>query len=172
MQLDGSRICWALNLDRYEYVEVLSRICRQQNHLDGLESVEKLSVKQKFSWWIENLSRNYWDKFQIARWIEITIRSVEKRSPKGSIDSNLLRIYREAVELDKRQFFKERKNTKRWMQSNKLLNIDLNNILSFQKHLSTKKKMQSIHRSKTDTLNKSNQFYILKTSQNSLVSIH
>ena len=35
-----------------------------------------------------------------------------------------------------------------------------------------KKKMQSIHRSKTDILNKSNQFYILKTSQNSLVSIH
>lgn len=28
-------ICQALNLDRYESVEVLSRICRQKKYLDG-----------------------------------------------------------------------------------------------------------------------------------------
>ena len=38
---------------------------------------------------------------------------VEKRSPRVSIDSNLSRICREAVELDKKQFFKERKNTQK-----------------------------------------------------------
>jgi len=28
-------ICWALNLDRNESIEVLSRICQRQKHLDG-----------------------------------------------------------------------------------------------------------------------------------------
>ena len=30
-----AKICRALNLDRYESVKVLSRICRQQKFLDG-----------------------------------------------------------------------------------------------------------------------------------------
>ena len=60
------------------------------------DSIKILSARQKFS-----------------RWIEYAIRSVEKRSPMGSIDRNLSRICQEAVELDKKEFFKERKNTKR-----------------------------------------------------------
>ena len=60
------------------------------------------------------------------------------------------------------------------MQQASYSNIDPINMLSSQKHLSTKT-MQSIHRSKTHThthtLNKSNQFYISKTSWDSLVSI-
>ena len=76
-------------------------------------AIEKLSAKQKLSRWIENLLRSYQDKFQIAQWIEDAIRSVEKRSTRGSIDKNLLRICREAVELNKKQFFKERKNTQK-----------------------------------------------------------
>ena len=47
------------------------------------------------------------------------------------------------------------------------------NILSSKKYLSTKKcqafRSKNTH---THTVNKSNQFYISKTSQNSLVSIH
>ena len=49
---------------------------------------------------------------------------------------------------------------------------DPNNILSSQEHLLTK--IFKVHRSQkhTHTLNKSNQFYVSKTSQDSLVSIH
>jgi len=93
----------------------LSRCCRESIYgkiiLMDRDSIENLSAKQKLSRWIENLSRSYRDKFQIARWIKYAIRSVEKRSPRGSIDRKLSRIYREVIELDKKQFFKERKNT-------------------------------------------------------------
>ena len=104
----------------------LSRCCRESID-DKITSmdwkvVEKLLAKQKLSRWIENLSRSYRDKFQTDWWIEDAIRFFEKRSPRVSIDSNLSRICREAVELDKKQFFKERKNTQKWMQSSKLLN--------------------------------------------------
>ena len=76
--------------------------------------------------WIEILSRIYWpnrkffdgsrsyrDKVQKARWIEHGIRYVEIRSSRSSIDRNLSRICREVVELDKKEFFKDRKSTKR-----------------------------------------------------------
>ena len=52
---------------------------------------------------------------------------------------------------------------------------DPNNILDSQNHLSTKnvKHIDPKHtHAHTHTLNKSNQFYISKTSQDSLVSIH
>ena len=39
------------------------------------------------------------------------ITSVEKSIKRGSIDENLLRICREAIELEENEFFKERKNT-------------------------------------------------------------
>ena len=49
---------------------------------------------------------------------------------------------------------------------------DPNNILSFKKKISQQEKCKAF-RSKTHTKkNKSNQFYISKTSQDSLVSIH
>ena len=52
------------------------------------------------------------------------------------------------------------------------LNQDPNNILTSQKHLSTRKVSSIFIPKKTHTLKKSNQFYISKTSQDSLVSIH
>ena len=61
--------------------------------------------------WIEKLSRSYRDEFQKAQWIEIALTFVKKGSLRGSIDKNLLRIYREAIELEENEFFKERKNT-------------------------------------------------------------
>ena len=103
----------------------LLRCCQEsvdgKNSLMDRDYVENLSARQKVSWWIEKLLRSYRDKVQKARWIEYAIRSIEKRSPRGSIDRNLSRICQEAVELDKKEFFKERKNTKRWMQTSKLL---------------------------------------------------
>ena len=61
--------------------------------------------------WIEKLSRSYRDEFQKAQWIEIALTFVKKGSLRGSIDKNLLRIYREAIELEENEFFKEWKNT-------------------------------------------------------------
>ena len=48
--LDGSRIYQALNLDRYESVEALSRICWRQNQLDGS------NFRWEFIGWIETFS--------------------------------------------------------------------------------------------------------------------
>ena len=57
----------------------------------------------------KNLSRIYREETQKARWIEIPLRSVEKRRKKGSIDANLSRICQEVVELEERRFFKKGK---------------------------------------------------------------
>ena len=179
MDRGSIEICRALNLDKYEIlswnsVKVLSRICRG--------AVENLSMA-KSPRWIKKLSRsyrpdrNFLDESRICQetietnskkfqWIENAIRSVEVKSPRGSIDRKRSRICRDAVELDKKQFFKERKNTKKWMQTSKLLNQRSNQHFKLSKS-SLDKKMQSIHRSKnhTHTLNKSNQFYKNKLRQ-------
>ena len=49
---------------------------------------------------------------------------------------------------------------------------DPNNILNSQKHLSTRKNVKHIDPKHTHTLSTSNQFYISKTSYDSLMSIH
>ena len=74
----------------------LLRCCRESidskiTYMDQ-KAIEKLLARQKLSRRIKNLSRSYRDKFQIAQRIEDVIRSVEKRSLRVSIDSNLLRI--------------------------------------------------------------------------------
>ena len=47
---DMSRCCWALNLDKYESVKVLLRICQQQKHLDGSKSCrEAIDQTKTFS---------------------------------------------------------------------------------------------------------------------------
>ena len=155
MHLDGSRICQALNLNKYESVEVLLRICRG--------AVKNLSMV-KSPRWIEILlriyrldrnfldgSKSYWDKVQKARWIENAIRYVEIRSSRGSIDRNLSRICREVVELDKKEFSKIGKTQKDKSKQASYSNIDPINMLNSQKHVSTKT-MQS-NRSKTHTHN-------------------
>ena len=120
------------------------------------EAIKNLSTRQKVSWWIEKLSRSYRDKFQRARWIKIALTTVKKRRKRGSIDVSLSRICRKAIKLEENRFFKERKNT-----HVKLSKTTLN------------KKMQNIHDPKhTHTQNKSNQFYISKTSYDNLLSIH
>ena len=125
-QLDGSRI----------YCDLLSTKSRKIWIYRG--AVENLSTT-KSPRWIEKLSRsyrpdrNFLDGLRIyreaietnskkLRWIEFAIRSIEIKSPRGLIDRKLSRSCREAIELDKKQFFKERKNTKKWMHTSKLLN--------------------------------------------------
>ena len=111
MQLDGLR----------SYRDLSSTKSRQTWICQG--AVEDLSTT-KVPRWIEKLSRiyqldrkfldrlrSYRDKFQKVRWIEIALTSIEKRRKRGSIDTKLLRICREAVELEENRFFKERKNT-------------------------------------------------------------
>ena len=93
MDWGAIEICQALNVEIW--------ICR------GV--VENLSTA-KVPWWIEILSkiyqpdgefldgsRSYQDILQKARWIEYAIKSIEKRSPKGSIDRKLLWICRKVV---------------------------------------------------------------------------
>ena len=72
------------------------------------------------------------------------IKFVEKRSPGGSIDRNLSRICREAVELDKKEFSRRGKTQRDECNQASYSNINPINMLSSQKHLLTKK-MQSIH---------------------------
>ena len=105
---------------------------------------------------------------QESRWIEIAITAIKKRSSRGSIDSLAVKRYREAVEIAKKQFFKEEKNTDMnaikhatqpkiqttfWAPKSSL---NKKNV----KHLDSKHTHTHTHTHK----NKSNQFYISKTS--------
>ena len=46
-----------------EFFKVLLRIVDSKNTSMDQTAIGKLSAKQKFSWWIENLLRSNWDKF-------------------------------------------------------------------------------------------------------------
>ena len=105
------------------------------------EAVENLSARQKVARWIEKLSRIYREEIQKPQWIEIAITSIEKRRKRGLIETNLSRISREAVELEKNEFFKEEKH-KEMNATSKLLKHRTNQHIKLSKHLSTY--MQSI----------------------------
>ena len=116
-------------------------------------TIEKLSRGQKLSWSIH---------LAIER-----CRDCDKQQQKGSIDKLSIERCRGAVEIALKQFLKREKQR---YECNQTCNStkDPNNILTSQKHLSTRK-MSSILIPKhththTHTLNKSNQFYIPKTS--------
>ena len=110
MDRGAIEICQALNLDRYESIKVLLRICQRQKYLDRSRIYRP---DRKFL----DGSRSYRDKFQKARWIEYALTSVEKGSPRGSIDMNA---------------------------KNKLLNHRSNQHVKLSK-TSLNKKIQSIH---------------------------
>ena len=106
------------------------------------ETVEDLSARKKVSRWIEKLLRSYQDKIQKSRWIEYAIRSVVTRRKRGSIELNLLRIYREAVELEEMRFFKEEKHIKINVTS-KLLKQGSNQHAKLSKASLNKKKCKA-----------------------------
>ena len=105
--------------------------------------IEKLSRIYQPDRKFLNGSRSYRDKFQKARWIEIVIRFVETRRRKASIEENLSRIYREAIELEekKKVFSREEKHIK-MNATSKLLKHRSNQHIKLSKQLSTY--MQSI----------------------------
>ena len=142
-------------------------------------------VDDKKPWWINKLSRNYrtdrnfLDGSGICRetikknsrklrWIKDVLRSVEKSSPRVSIAGHLSRSYRAWWKT----VFQRREKSINECNQASYSTKDPKNILSFQKHLSTKKTVKHLDPKHTHTLNKSNQFYISKKSWDSLVSIH
>ena len=137
--------------------------------------IENLSTGQKVSRWIKNLLRSYRDKVQKVRWIEIALTSVETRRKKGLIDSNLSRICREVVELSlKKKCFQRKEKHIEMNATSKLLKQGSNQHIKLLKDISQQNNARHLRSKNTHahTLNKSNQFYISKTSQDSLVSIH
>ena len=139
---------------------MLSRICRRQKHLDGLRSCRE-SIGQTKS-------------FSMDREV---VKNLLTRPPETLMDRDCNNFYwekkkegldrNESVEdllsLKKRSFLR-RKNTKIWMQQASNSNIDPINILSspnISQHICKAFKIQNTH---THTLNKSNRFYISKTS--------
>ena len=84
------------------------------------EAVENLLARQKVARWIKKLLRIYREEIQKPRWIKIAMTSIEKRRKRGSIEMNLSRIYRKAIELEEKEFFKEEKH-KEMNATNKLL---------------------------------------------------
>ena len=129
--------------------------CRAANEKTSMDrtAIEQLSRRQKHSQWIEKLSRSYrdYDKDQLK--ISIDKLGVEK----------LLRLL-------KNSFSRKKKHRYECNQACNSTNDPIN-ILDSQNHLSTTILSTKISKTLTHT-NKSNQFYISKTSQDSLVSIH
>ena len=89
-----------------------------------------------------------------------SVEIYREKIKKGSIKRNC----REAVELEEKEGFSIREKHKEMNATSKLLKHRSNQHIKLSKHLLTYK--QIIHRSKTHTHthNKSNQFYISKTS--------
>ena len=123
------RICRALNLDRNESVEVLSRICQRQKSV----SMDQESIKQTecTEIWLDESKK-------LSRTIEKReIRLDRKRICRGSVEK--------LSSLKKRSFSREEKHIKRNATS-KLPNQRSNQHVKLLRHLSTYK--HSIHRSK------------------------
>ena len=121
-------------------------------------AIEHLLSRQKVSRWIEKLLRS-----QMLWWIEIALTSIEKGRSKISIDSLVIEMCREAVEMCKNSFSKKIE-TQKWMESSMLLNQRSKQHFKLSK-TSLKWKFKHMDLQKhTHILNKSNQFYISKTS--------
>ena len=115
-------------------------------------TIEKLSRGQKLSWSIHLAIERCWD--------------CDKQQQKGSTDKLGIERCRGAVEIALKQFFKKRK-TELWMQSNMQLNQGSKQHFKLSKTSLNKKNVKHFDpktHTHTHTLNKSNQFYIPKTS--------
>ena len=142
----------------------LLRCCRGsvdgKTHLDGLRI-----------YWADRMIRN------MARWIEEAVENLSRRNPEILMDRESFKIYweKEKEGLDRRESveklsslkktgFSRREKHIEMNATSKLIKHRSNQHIKLSKHLSTYK--QRIHRSKTHTHthNKSNQFYISKTS--------
>ena len=152
-----------------ERCKTCEKQCMQED-LDRLRGVEMLSSQPR---WIEKLLRSYrevrsfldWSTY-LSRGVKIAIR-------------NSLRVWqiakcrggvKEVLRLLKNNFSRKKKHRYECNQACNSTNDPIN-ILDSQNHLSTKILSTKISKTLSHT-NKSNQFYISKTSQDSLVNIH
>ena len=176
---DLSKNCRALNLNKREFVEVLSKWCWWQKHeLDWSKHLSRRCRRdrssRKSSRRIEKKLKNLDGSRMYQGFVKQTKRSEEKLDGSAcfwkSIESKAKKLDRRGCvevfveklsSLKKKSFSREEKYIK-MNATSKLLKKRSTQHVKLSKHLSTYK--QSIHRSKTHTLNKSNQFYIPKTS--------
>ena len=139
-------------------IEVLSRNNSTEKFIKKLDQSTQLPRSYQGS-------RRYVDQStQLSR----SYRDCNKNHLKSSIDKPSVE---EVSRLLKNSFSRREKHR---YECNQACNStkDPINILNSQKHLSIKILSTQIPKTNTHTLNKSNQFYISKTSQDSLVSIH
>ena len=114
-----------------------------------------------------SMDREYISQTESCWWIEEAIKHLSRQSPESLMDwecinfcqekkkerldrNESVEVCREAVKLEENEFFKKRKNTKRWMQQASYSNLDPIIKLSSQKHLFTRKSKAFIE-PKTDT---------------------
>ena len=104
-----------------------------------------------------------------------SVENLSRLEKESSIERNLLRMCREAIELEERRFFKEKliemNATNKLLKQTSKTHVKLSNLILTYMHIIHISKTTHTH-THTHTHNKSNQFYISKTSQNSLVSIY
>ena len=141
MRLDGSRAIKNMSSTNSRQMN-LSRWCRESINGKMPRRIEKLSR-------IYRPDRNFLDGSRICReaieknsrklrWIKNAIRSVEKSSPRVSIDSYLPRSVEKLLSLIK-TIFQGREQHRNECNQASYSTKDPNNILSSQKHLSTRK---------------------------------
>ena len=118
-------------------------IYRRQKHLDGSriyqESFSQTKSSEILALWIKKLSRFYLRRNPKTSMNRVLLRSIEKRRKKSSIEGNLSRIYREAVELEKKWVFQRREKHIEMNATSKLLKHRSNQHINLSKHLSTYK---------------------------------
>ena len=145
-------------MDR-DVLRVIER-CPQQSDLDGLRSYRES---------IEHIESSLMDQESDEKLSSLILKNLDRqpsyREASRSCRACLKTVF-QRIEKHKHECNQTCYSTK-----------NPTNILSCQKHISSRKmssiQIQNTHtHTHTHTLNKSNQFYILKTSQDSLVSIH
>ena len=144
MDRGAIEICQALNIDIYESVKVLSRICRWQKYLDG--------------------SRSYWESIDQTESFSMDREAVKKLSrkiPESSMDQNCVNYCQEKKKkgLDRcksvedlsksyrawrKQVFQREEKHIKMNATSKLLKYRSNQHVKLSK-ITLNKKMQSIH---------------------------
>ena len=139
----------------------------------------RVAIEQKPTSMDQTAIKHLLSRQKVSRWIEIALTSIETRRKMGLMDSNLSRGVEKFSRCAKTVFQRREKHRHECNQTC-YSTKDPNNILSSQKHPSTIKNDGHLDPKHTHThtlslslsLNNSNQFYISKTNQDSLVSIH
>ena len=106
-------ICRALNLDRNEFVKVLSRSCQQQKHFDGSRIYQP---NRRFK--------------KLAQWNEEAVENLSRRNPKISMDRESVKIYQEKEKerLDRKESVEKLSSLKKEGFSRREKRIKMNAI--------------------------------------------